>query len=75
MEGPQNAGRMNRIRYGPPPVIFANRYAFAKTPEPPKKARASGPQPPLQPWTWFQLATIFCFTGSGNATKSSSAAI
>src|SRR5687768_11421870 len=36
---------------------------------------ASSPQLPLQPWTWLQLATIFCFTGSGKATKSSSAAI
>ena len=59
-----------------PPVIIANRYAFAKALRTPVHNAFSGAQlPPVQPCTWLQLAMIFCFTGSGNTTKSSSAAI
>jgi hypothetical protein len=78
MKGPGKQGSDTVSEHGTAAVIFANRYAFAKAPRAPRAALNRPqlvPQLPLQPWTWLQLATIFCFTGSGKATKSSSAAI
>ena len=79
MEWPQNRAAAPDPNTATLPVIFANRYAFAKA-QIPKRHASNDPrqlrfQLPLQPWTWLQLAMNFCFTGSGNGTKSNSAAI
>src|SRR6185295_6193234 len=70
---PQTKERDAVSEDGDPALIFINPYSFAKG-SLRKLACARTQRPPFQPWTWSQLAVIFCFTGSGKVTKSRPAA-
>ena len=65
---PKIKERKTVITTGLPLLLCSKPEAFAKPPEKIVLRRKALYLPPFQPWTWPQLATIFCFTSAGNGT-------
>ena len=71
---PRKTGQRYRIRTRHRAVILADALRFCEGPGVSRalsiRAPQLGPQLPLQPWTWLQLAMIFCFTARRATARS-----